>query len=190
MHYYILCVLVRLISLCNNVTCPVCKMASVSLVPLCTSILYAPCVGFGFRVRLRSMLRSLALCCVCEVAPSFVSGWRSFSSFALYDTLYHYSCRQAASTHLSSSLSSSLSISAIYLSILACLIIICLSKCVTSDTLCRALESDQTARGQLPQKATNNNGLVRQAHENMSSSGMSTCHMHATHGRLHQSCVK
>jgi hypothetical protein len=38
----------------------------------------ALCVGFGFWVRLRLALRSLALCRVCAVAPNFVSGWRAF----------------------------------------------------------------------------------------------------------------
>jgi hypothetical protein len=38
--------------------------------------------GFWFLVRLRFALRGLALCRVCEV-PSFVSGWRAFSSFSL-----------------------------------------------------------------------------------------------------------
>jgi hypothetical protein len=43
----------------------------------------APCVGFEFLVRFRFALRSLALCSVCASAPSFVSGWRAFSSVTI-----------------------------------------------------------------------------------------------------------
>jgi hypothetical protein len=43
-------------------------------------VLRPVCVGCGSLVRLRFALRSLALCRVCEVAPSFVSGWQTFSS--------------------------------------------------------------------------------------------------------------
>jgi hypothetical protein len=44
---------------------------------------FAPCVGLGFLVRPRVALRSLALWRVFAIAPSFVSGWRAFSSVSL-----------------------------------------------------------------------------------------------------------
>jgi hypothetical protein len=43
----------------------------------------APCVGLGCLVRLRFALHSLAMWRVCAIAPSFVSGWRAFSSVSL-----------------------------------------------------------------------------------------------------------
>jgi hypothetical protein len=46
-------------------------------------LLCAPCVGFGFSVRRRFALGSLALCRACAIAH-FVSSWRVFSSVSLY----------------------------------------------------------------------------------------------------------
>jgi hypothetical protein len=40
-------------------------------------------LGCGCLVRLRFALRSLAVWRVCAIAPSFVSGWRAFSSISL-----------------------------------------------------------------------------------------------------------
>jgi hypothetical protein len=59
-----------------------------SSVSLCTYIFQrglsrARCVGLGFLVRLRFASRSLAMCRVCAIALSFVSGWRAFSSVSL-----------------------------------------------------------------------------------------------------------
>jgi hypothetical protein len=47
------------------------------------SLSHAPCVGLGCLVRLRFALHSLAVWPVCAIAPSFVSGWRAFSSVSL-----------------------------------------------------------------------------------------------------------
>jgi hypothetical protein len=65
-----------------------CRCASIYL-----SWLFEPvvrlCVGLGCSVRLRFALRSLALWHFCAIAPSFVSGWRAFSSASLcVDSIY------------------------------------------------------------------------------------------------------
>jgi hypothetical protein len=52
----------------------------------------APCVGRGFWVWLCFALRSLALCRVCVIAPSFVSVWRAFSSVSLCSIYYTVCC--------------------------------------------------------------------------------------------------
>jgi hypothetical protein len=44
-------------------------------------------LGCGCLVRLRFALRSLAVWRVCAIAPSFVSGWRAFSSVSLCKTI-------------------------------------------------------------------------------------------------------
>jgi hypothetical protein len=43
----------------------------------------SPVYGFWVLLRLRFALRDLALCRVCEVAPSFASSWRASSSASL-----------------------------------------------------------------------------------------------------------
>jgi hypothetical protein len=45
-------------------------------------------VGLGFLVRLRFALRSLAVWCVRAIAPSFIFGWRAFSSVSLCKSIY------------------------------------------------------------------------------------------------------
>jgi hypothetical protein len=42
-----------------------------------------PCVGLGFLVRPNFALHSLAVWCVCAIAPSFIFGWRALSSVFL-----------------------------------------------------------------------------------------------------------
>jgi hypothetical protein len=49
-------------------------------------------VGFGFSVRLCFVLRSLAVCRVCAIAPSLVSGWRAFPSVALCKPILYKLC--------------------------------------------------------------------------------------------------
>jgi small nuclear ribonucleoprotein (snRNP)-like protein len=53
------------------------------IIYLCQGLLCAPCVGLGFLIWLRFELRGLALCRVCAIAPSFVSGLRALSSVSL-----------------------------------------------------------------------------------------------------------
>jgi hypothetical protein len=57
--------------------------------PKQTSTTPSPCVGLGFLVRLRFALRSFAVWCVCAIAPSFVSGWRAFSSVYFCKYVYN-----------------------------------------------------------------------------------------------------
>jgi hypothetical protein len=45
-------------------------------------------VSLGCLVRLRFALHSLAVWRVCRIAPSFVSGWRAFSSVSLCKFIY------------------------------------------------------------------------------------------------------
>jgi hypothetical protein len=51
-------------------------------------LLCSPCLNFGFLVRLPFALHSFALFRVCAIAPSFVSGWRAFSSVSLCKSIF------------------------------------------------------------------------------------------------------
>jgi hypothetical protein len=46
-------------------------------------------VGLGFLVRLCFALHSFAVWCVSAIAPSFISGWRAFSSVSLCNSIYY-----------------------------------------------------------------------------------------------------
>jgi hypothetical protein len=50
-------------------------------------------VGLGFLVRLRFALRGLAMWRVRAIAPSFIFGWRAFSSVSLCKSIKHHFTR-------------------------------------------------------------------------------------------------
>jgi hypothetical protein len=70
-----------------------------SLRLICFRPALSPVCGFWVFFWLRFALRSFALWRVCAIAPSFVSGWRAFSSVSLYDN------RSPSSILLTSSIS-------------------------------------------------------------------------------------
>jgi hypothetical protein len=67
----------------------------------------ALCVGLGFLVWLRFALRSLAVWRVRAIAPSFIFGWRAFSSVSLCKNMFerlpqdvwHGSCSHQRTPH-------------------------------------------------------------------------------------------
>jgi hypothetical protein len=59
----------------------------------CPGLSLAPCVGLGFLVRLRFASRSHAVWRVRAIAPSFIFGWRAFSSVSLWTYIYIFTER-------------------------------------------------------------------------------------------------
>jgi hypothetical protein len=57
-------------------------------IALSLGLSHAPCVGLGCLVRLRCALHSFAVWRVCAIAPSYVSGWRAFSSVSLCQSVF------------------------------------------------------------------------------------------------------